>query len=67
MHAWNSGKVDISGNTTFSGNSASYGGGVSAWGSGKMDISGDTTFSSNSARYRGGGVSAQLSSNVHGH
>ena len=50
--------LSISGNTTFSGNSASWnGGGVSAWDS-NVDISGNTTFSSNSAGWNGGGVSA---------
>ena len=53
----------ITGNSSFSGNSARYGGGVSAWGSSNVDISGNTTFSGNSASC-GGGVYAQLSSNV---
>ena len=55
--------LSISGNTTFSNNSARYGGGVSAWHSSNVNISGNTTFSGNSASY-GGGVSARDSSNV---
>ena len=56
--------LSISGNTTFSGNSASDdGGGVGAWDSSNVYISGNTTFSGNSARY-GGGLSAWDSSNV---
>ena len=55
--------LSISGNTTFIGNSASYGGGLSAWDSNNVNISGDTTFIDNSAS-DGGGVSARDSSNV---
>ena len=47
--------VYISGNTTFSGNSANYGGGVSA-GNSNVYISGNTAFSGNSASWKGGGV-----------
>ena len=52
-------------NTTFSGNSASYGdgGGVRVWG-GNVYISGNTTFSGNLASEHGGGVSAGGSSSV---
>ena len=58
--------VNISGNTTFSDNSARYcGGGVSARVSSNVNISGNTTFIGNSASYDGGGgVSSQDSSNV---
>ena len=56
--------LSISGNTNFSGNSASYGGGVSAWDSSNVYISGNTTFIGNSASY-GGGVSAWDSSSVY--
>ena len=64
--AWDSSNVYISGNTTFSGNSASNGdgGGVSAKDSSNVYISGNTTFSGNSASGNGGGVSAWDSSNV---
>ena len=64
--ARDSSNVYISGNTTFSGNSAWYGhgGGVSARDSSNVYIRGNTTFSDNSARYYGGGVSAWRSSNV---
>ena len=55
----------ITGNSSFSGNSARYGGGVSAWGSSNVYISGNTTFSGNSASGDGGGVSARDSSNVY--
>ena len=65
MSALDSSNVNISGNTTFSGNSVSqYGGGVSAWESSNVYINGNTTFSGNSANVDGGGVSAQDSSNV---
>ena len=53
----------ITGSSSFSGNSASYGGGVSAKDSSNVYISGSTTFTGNSAGY-GGGVSAWDSSNV---
>ena len=66
VYAQSSSNVYISGNTTFSGNSASYGGGgVSTRHSSNVYISGNTTFSGNSARYDGGGVYAQSSSNVY--
>ena len=58
--------LSISGNTTFIGNSASYGGGASAWDSSNVNIIGDTTFIDNSASGGdGGGVYAQSSSNVY--
>ena len=56
--------LSITGSSSFSGNSASDGGGVSAWGSSNVYISGNTTFSGNSAN-DGGGVSAQYRSNVY--
>ena len=56
--------LSISGNSTFSGNSALRGGGVSAMYSSNVSISGNTTFSSNSAS-AGGGVSAWDSSNMY--
>ena len=65
VYAQSSSNVYISGNTTFSGNSASGGdgGGVSAIHSSNVNISGNTTFRDNSAS-GGGGVSVQFSSNV---
>ena len=64
--ARSSSNVYISGNTTFSGNSARRdGGGVSARVCSNVYISGITTFTSNSAGRDGGGVSAQLRSNVY--
>ena len=56
--------LSITGSSSFSGNSASYGGGVSAELSSNVYISGNITFSGNSASDDGGGVSAE-SSNVH--
>ena len=57
--------LSITGNSSFSGNSARKdGGGVSARDSSNVNISGNTTFSSNSASF-GGGVSAWDSSNVY--
>ena len=56
--------LSISGNSTFSGNSALRGGGVSAMYS-NVSISGNTTFSSNSAKRDGGGVRAWDSSSVY--
>ena len=58
--------MTISGNTTFSENSASdgSGGGVSALDRSNINIIRNTTFSGNSASECGGGVSAQESSNV---
>ena len=55
--------LNITGSSSFFGNSASEGGGVSAWHHSNVDISGNTTFSSNSAS-EGGGVSAEENSNV---
>ena len=55
--------LSVTGSSSFSGNSACYGGGVSAWGSSNMNISGNTIFSGNLAWWYGGGVSAG-SSNV---
>ena len=49
--------VNISGNTTFWGNSARRGGGIHALFTCNVDISGDTTFSGNSAIHNGGGIS----------
>ena len=40
--------LSITGSSSFSGNSASDGGGVSAWSSSNVNISGNTTFSGNS-------------------
>ena len=58
--------LNITGNSSFSGNSAWDGGGVSAWDSSNVNISGNTTFSGNSASHGvGGGVSAWDSSNVY--
>ena len=60
-----SSNVYISGNTTFSRNSASFtGGGVSAQSNSNVYISGSTIFRGNSARI-GGGVCALISSNVY--
>ena len=56
--------LSITGSSSFSGNSAYDGGGVSARGRSNVTISGNTTFSGNSARRYGGGVSAIYSSNV---
>ena len=57
--------LNITGNSSFSGNSANwYGGGVSARDSSNVNISGNAIFSGNSASY-GGGVSAMHSSNVY--
>ena len=53
--------MSFKGSTTFSNNSARYGGGVYASYSSVMSFNGSTTFSSNSARY-GGGVYASYSS-----
>ena len=53
----------ITGSSSFSGNSARYGGGLYARDRGNVNISGNATFSGNSASW-GGGVYAQLSSNV---
>ena len=55
--------LSITGSSSFSDNSASNGGGVSAQVSSNVNISGKTTFSDNSAHY-GGGVSAWHSTNV---
>ena len=55
--------LSVTGSSSFSDNSACYGGGVSAWGSSNMNISGNTIFSGNLAWWYGGGVSAG-SSNV---
>ena len=57
--------LNITGSSSFFGNSANVGGGVSAWHSSNVIISGNTTFSGNSASYDGGGVSAWYSSNVY--
>ena len=58
--------LSITGSSSFSGNSAYDGGGVSARGRSNVTISGNTTFSGNSARHGdGGGVSANYSSNVY--
>ena len=54
--------LSVTGSSSFSGNSASHGGGVHAQDSSNVDISGNTTSSGNSANY-GGGVYAG-SSNV---
>ena len=56
--------LNITGSSSFSGNSANQGGGVSALISSNVYISENTTFSGNSASYDGGGVSAQYSSKV---
>ena len=56
--------LSITGSSSFSGNSADYGGGVNAWGRSNVYISGNTTFSGNSASI-GGGVIAQGYSNVY--
>ena len=56
--------LNITGSSSFSGNSASYGGGVYAWYSSNVYISGNTIFSGNSAGMNGGGVSAWRRSNV---
>ena len=56
--------LSITGSSSFSGNSASYGGGMSALVSSNVYISGNATFSGNSA-WDGGGVSAWYSSNVY--
>ena len=56
--------LSITGSSSFSNNSASNGGGVSANDSSNVNISGNTTFSNNSASQYGGGVSANDSSNV---
>ena len=55
--------LSITGNTAFFGNSATFGGRMSAQDSSNVYISGNTTFSGNSAS-GGGGVSAWYSSNV---
>ena len=55
--------LNITGCSSFSNNTAWYGGGVSAWEGSNVYISGNTTFSGNSASENGGGVSA-YSSNV---
>ena len=58
--------LSITGSSSFSGNSAYHGGGMSAWDSSNVYISGNATFSGNSAIYGdGGGVSARDSSNVY--
>ena len=56
--------LNITGSNRFSGNSATYGGGVSAFYYSNVYISGNTTFSGNSASV-GGGVSAFYYSIVH--
>ena len=56
--------LSITGSSSFSGNSAYYGGGVCARYSSNVYISGNTNFSGNLASYLGGGVSAWYSSNV---
>ena len=58
VHAKANSNVDISGNATFNGNSAAYGGGISAVTNSSVNISGNTTFTGNSARRGGGGVHA---------
>ena len=66
VSAQSNSNVYISGNTTFSGNSASIsGGGISAQSNSNVYISGNTTFSGNSASLAGGGVCAWYSSNVY--
>ena len=60
----NRSNLNITGSSSFIGNSANQGGGVNAQYSSKVYISGNTTFSGNSASHDGGGVSAQYSSNV---
>ena len=58
--------LSITGSSSFSGNSAYHGGGVSVLYSSTVDISGNTTFNNNSASFgKGGGVSAWYSSNVY--
>ena len=57
--------LSITGTSSFSGNSAYHGGGVSADYSSNVYIGGNATFSGNSASYSGGGVSAWISSNVY--
>ena len=57
--------LSIIGSSSFSGNSAYHGGGMSAWDSSNVYISGNTTFSGNSAIDDGGGVNARDSSNVY--
>ena len=56
--------LSITGSSSFSGNSAYHGGGVSAGYSSNVYISGNATFSGNSA-WHGGGVNAWGSSNVY--
>ena len=56
--------LSITGSSSFSGNSAYDGGGVSARDSSIVNISGNTTFIGNSAGFHGGGMSVQVSSNV---
>ena len=56
--------LSITGSSSFSGNSAYHGGGVSAEYSSNVYISGNATFSGNSA-WHGGGVNAWSSSNVY--
>ena len=56
--------LSITGSSSFFGNSATNGGGLSAWHSSNVYINGSTTFSGNSASY-GGGVTAWSSSNVY--
>ena len=56
--------LNITGSSSFNGNSALFGGGVYAQNSINVSISGNTTFIGNSAVRSGGGVSAWDSSNV---
>ena len=58
-----SSNVKISGNTTFMGNSAVFGGGVSVMSYSNVEISGNTTFIDNSAKF-GGGIYATSNSSM---
>ena len=52
--------LNITGNCTFSDNSAEYGGGIQSWHSNVM-ASGNSTFRNNTAKQYGGGINAQYS------
>ena len=64
VHGRSNSNVKIRGNASFIGNSARYGGGVSAWSKCNVDISENATFVGNSAVVDGGGIYLQYYSSV---
>ena len=67
MYHYCSSNIQISGNTTFMGNSAVFGGGVSVMSDSNVEIGGNTTFIDNSAKLGGGMyATSNTSMDIHG-